>query len=412
MPLTQAQQELLTAWIDGQTTAAEAEAAATLAQEPAAAQWVQTTRALQALVRQQGAAKAPGFLKARVLATLDEDFDDISRPTATLIPLRRAAIALAAGLLLALGVYYVATSLPQGPVAVGEVAKAPQGKETPREPSADTASRPVLRPTPELPPRNLKEKPDGTDSKLPGDPVKRGPGGEIQLPPPSHSGGTWGNDDDTRRNHDGQGVTVLNMDRANGQSHQLSLELDRNSGANTLQAYNDLLVVACMYADARLVNNEGSAAAVDNDFAIFDGLEIEVSQDSLADLLAAVRKLSDEQQYGSLAVPEDLEQPVDDTQRLVAELAEVRRDLAGRDTRTGDQANEEQADDNAHSVRGYLPPTIQTDQLRKQSAGAEKTDAMNRLDESTRNRKKLEAAASAAQNNKDSRKIKLVLRLQ
>jgi len=411
MPLTQAQQELLTAWIDGQTTAAEAEAAATLAKEPAAAQWVQTTRALQALVRQQGAAKAPEFLKARVLATLDEDFDDISRPTAKLIPLRRAAIALAAGLLLALGVYYVATSLPQDPGAAREVARAPQGKEAPREPSADAGSQPVLQPTAELPPKNPNQRPDGTDSKLPGDAGKGGQGGEIELPLPGHSG-SWGDDKDTRRNQDGHGVTVLNMDRANGQTHQLSLELDRNSGANTLQAYNDLLVVACMYADARLVNNEGSAAAVDNDFAIFDGLEIEVSQDSLADLLAAVRKLSDEQQYGNLAVPEDLEQPVDDTQRLVAELAEVRRDLAGRDTRTGDQANEEQSDDNAHSVRGYLPPTIQTDQLRKQSAGTEKTDAMNRLDESTRSRKKLEAAASVAQNNKDSRKIKLVLRLQ
>lgn len=414
MPLTQAQQELLTAWIDGQATGAEAEAASKLAAEPEAARWVQTTRALRTLVRRHTAVKAPAFLKSRVLATLDEDFDDISRPTASLIPIRRALMALAAGLVLALGVYFVATNVPQDTDTSTQVSRAPTGREPARGPGsmAGPAVPPAPQPTPELPPKSVSGKPDGSESRNSDDPAKGGERGDLKPPAPGQGGDSWAEGSDHSRRKDRPAITVLNLDRGNGHAHQLSLELDRNSGANALQTYNDLLVVACMYADARLVNGDGSAATVDNDFAVFDGLEIEVSQDSLADLLAAVRKLSDDQQYGSLAVPEDLEQPVDDTQRLVRELAEVRRDLAGRDARTGDETNENHADDTQESVRGYLPPRIQTEQLRRESTRAEKTDAMGRLDKSADSRSKLEAATATSPEQGAARKIKLVLRLQ
>lgn len=147
-PLTIEEQILLSASIDaqdGELTQAEHAQVQALLQRPQARAYIDSLRATRVLVGRHGAAKAPVGLKGRVLAALDEDFDDISRPTASrdgkVIALpsanwRTPVLALAAAVVVTLGVFFGPALIPSDkPASPADIArerlnnapKAPEG---------------------------------------------------------------------------------------------------------------------------------------------------------------------------------------------------------------------------------------------------------------------------------------------
>ncbi len=128
-PLTIEEQILLSASIDardGDLTQAEHARVQALLQQPAARAYLDSLRATRVLVGRHGAAKAPVGFKGRVLAALDEDFDDISRPTASrdgkVIAMPSASwrtpmLALAAAVVVTLGVFFGPALLPSNDTA-------------------------------------------------------------------------------------------------------------------------------------------------------------------------------------------------------------------------------------------------------------------------------------------------------
>lgn len=330
MPLTREQLDLLHALHDGQCAGPELAVAQQLARTPEGAAVLADLAALSALVRTHGATRAPVGLKGRVFAAMDEDFDDISRPTASILPMRRVFMLAAACLALAFGVYVTVSviSNPTQPVAPTIAVDAP-----------GIANNPVP-----LPPAGIGTSPVPTPPVTP-------PGNDGTEPEPL-----------TMARDGAPKVTVLNMDRGHSDD-LLSIELDRNGNRNALQTYTDLLAVACLHADARLIDAQGTDTSADNDFTAFGGLEVELLPDALPALLSAMRKLSQDQQLGVVQVPEDLEQPVGDTDRLVADLVEARNDGNSR----------QEADDSSNESLGrgqdYLPPAVLAERLKRNEAG-------------------------------------------
>ena len=116
-------QILLSAYIDGEVTPAEHAQVQTLLQRPEAAAYLQQLKSTRMLVNRHGAQAAPVGLKGRVMAALDEDYDDISRPTASrqdegkVIALPTASwktplLAMAAAVVVALGLFFGPALIP------------------------------------------------------------------------------------------------------------------------------------------------------------------------------------------------------------------------------------------------------------------------------------------------------------
>lgn len=359
MPLTREELELLNALHDGQCADHEQADAQQLAKTPEGAAALADLAALSALVRSHGASRAPVGLKGRVLAAMDEDFDDISRPTASILPMRRVLMLAAACLALAVGVYVTATVIAPPPT-----------------PAAPTVA--IEKPVPDIgATTNVRD-----TAPTPKPPMMQ-PGGPA--PEEQAASRTWA-----------PKVTVLNLDRGHSDD-LLSIELDRKGNRNALQTYTDLLAVACLHADARLIDAQGADTAADNDFTAFGGLEVELLPDALPALLSAMRKLSQDQQLGTVQVPEDLEQPVGDTERLVADLVESLHDEQRGNER------EDGMNESLGRVQDYLPPAVLAERFKRNEAG--KTGNPGPVGGG--------GGASRPQTTpSQERKIKLVIRLQ
>src|SRR5690606_1537675 len=73
-PLTEEQMQLLSAWLDGETTEAENQIIEQLLQREDAKQYLESLRATTALVSAHGGVRAPVGLSGRVLGALENDF--------------------------------------------------------------------------------------------------------------------------------------------------------------------------------------------------------------------------------------------------------------------------------------------------------------------------------------------------
>lgn len=386
MPLTNEQQELLGAWLDGELRGPELAAAERLLREPAAAAYVAGLRRLRELLDACPPVRCPVGLKSRVMAALDSGFDGISRPTNELAPVRRLrwttpAAAAAAALFLGLWVF----SMVGGPATPGQPASVARGTGAP----AGTA-QPV---DDALPPRTMPAAMEATTdhneddrSQDAGKGDRRNDGGTGGGGGVNAAGGT-GNPGQPggmaaarprsgagARKHTEHAGGTLNLDRGHDEPLELVLHVDRERPAGLMHAYNDLLLVSCLYGNARLLEAPASVAipalesadyddlgsaedgVTHNDFTLFDGVEAEVPEGDLPALLAALRRLATEQNYGEMQVPEDLDMLVSATGATVDELNE----LAGDDK--GDN------DAQASSLRAYLPPQAQNQHLQREAA--------------------------------------------
>lgn len=127
-PLDIHEQILLSAWLDGEVSDSERAQVQQLLTRPEAQAYLQSLKSTRVLVNKHGAVKAPVGLKGRVLAAMDEDFDDISRPTASrddnadgkIIALPTASwktplLALAAAIVVVLGLAFGPSLFPTTP---------------------------------------------------------------------------------------------------------------------------------------------------------------------------------------------------------------------------------------------------------------------------------------------------------
>lgn len=389
MPLTREQLELLTDLHDGQCTPAQRAQAATLAATPEGAACLRDLTALRTLVRTHAATRAPLGLKSRVLANLDEDFDDISRPTASILPLRRVFMLAAACLALTLGLYIATSAF------------------TPTAPAVAPQSIADITDVPAASPPTTAGKEEVTDTQK-YQPVAGGGGGDPAnereksppLQPTEPPAGPYKSTNAT---------TVLNMDRGADDHQQLSIELERGRGINTLQAYNELLSVVCLHGETKLMEGQSAQASesTNNDFTAFDGLEVELPQDAVPALLSALHRVTSGQAMGALQVPEDLQQPMDDTETLLVELAEARHELRGENT--WDDAGQDKTRNNitGKGMQGLLPPSVQVERLRAQGAVA---DAIPEFEGMARTKRPDGKGSSPGLGQE--RKVKLYIRLQ
>lgn len=159
------EQILLSAWIDGEVSDAERAQMQSLLQRPEARAYLEQLQAARILVNKHGAQKAPVGLKGRVLAALDEDFDDISRPTASregnVIAMPTASwktplMALAAAVVIVLGLVFGPALFPTTP----EATPADIARETANRKAQDKGGDVLV----------LKEKPEGTFAEDPAAP--------------------------------------------------------------------------------------------------------------------------------------------------------------------------------------------------------------------------------------------------
>jgi len=149
-PLDISEQILLSAWLDGEVSDAERDQVNALLQRAEARAYLEQLKATRVLVNKHGSVSAPVGLKGRVLAALDEDFDDISRPTASrdgnVIALPTASwktplMALAAAVVIVLGLVFgpslIPSSTPQSPA---DIAREAAGRATPQDPAPATST--------------------------------------------------------------------------------------------------------------------------------------------------------------------------------------------------------------------------------------------------------------------------------
>jgi hypothetical protein len=200
--------------------------------------------------------------------------------------------------------------------------------------------------------------------------------------------------------------TVLRLDRGLDQPFELSVHMDPNRDASNLQVYNDMLIVSSLYGDAEL--KDGAASDEDfagRDFSEFDGVAVEVEVDRVPELIAALNRMTVDQAYGSVVVPNDLRQSIDFSAQAVSELQKVSRKAPPK-SELGNSGSGP-----ALGARGYLPPDVQRECLEQELR--DQPDELRRLEAiNDRERRIHDAGKSRSTPEPDGRKVKLILRLR
>jgi hypothetical protein len=183
---------------------------------------------------------------------------------------------------------------------------------------------------------------------------------------------------------------VLRLDRGHDQPLELSLHLDRERAAHNSQVYNDMLIVSNLYGEAELKEGPATTEFSGRDFSEFDGIEVEIEEARLPDLIAALERLSVDQNYGQVVVPHDLGQVIDSSRIQVDKLL-----------RTADP------DLPLDSARAYLPSDLLHERMRNELSG----DDLKRLGRMEDPNSAPSGMAGSPESQPD-RKLKLLLRLR
>lgn len=451
MPLTENQQLLLQGEIDGHLTPGDQRQAQALLCDKAlgaeAAAYVAGLQKLRALVQQHGQVKVSPMLGSRLLAALEGNFDDVSRPVQnkavhklptvrwnTMLMAAAAALVVSLGLIVGPGLWQ---SSPATPTQTGSSVNAP---------SADTQKTGNTNPTVEAitAPTGQPDRGNTAHDEYTGkldtgrlDPSQPGKPEDSRKDPGALKGGGGGgrNDDpdDLRRNgprsglgsmppaRKHEGVYVLRLDRGVDTSMQLGFEVNRERGASNLQLSTDILTVASMYGDARMLTSatpgahgrdkqEGTQDAESaNDFTQFDAVEVEVEEAGLVGLLSAMERLGAAQNYGVLNVPEDLAGATNRESQVAGEIAALSRAATAPPAENADA-----------KWQAFLPRGVQLAELRRRAKLGELDERrladLEHTPGDTHPAKEENVADSAnSARNSDlgsSRKLRLVIKLQ
>ena len=351
MALTTTQQELLHAWVDGETTAAENAAAEQLvAEETEARTYANELKRLRELVLTNACVAAPDGLRERICCAIKDEFE---RSTAPVIKLpgsvwRFAIMAAAAAVVVSLAFMY-----------------APPMGEQHSGPQAEIASS-----TP-LPSMGPGSEPfggtwgDHDAGKFGHNDIRtQGPVAEETAKEPDEAAG--------KKFHEyGAVSSVLTLDRGVTEPFEVSVNMNRNRSGSTLQVYNDMLIVSSLYGSAHIADETAHDEQADddatfsgNDFSNYDGVEVVIEPEKVPELLAALNRLTTEQNYGDMIVPADLRKTLNTTAGVVDELQDLNRSVAGMRQNSDLERAERPRADVPDGVRGYLPPDIQRDCVR------------------------------------------------
>lgn len=374
MTLSPEQQELLSAFLDGEVNNAERALAKALLEREEARAYLESLRAIATRVREHGAARAPGDFRQQVLAHLEGDFDSISRPTSNQRPMqqlpqagwRMPLMAAAAAVVVAAGILFTGALTNVSEVeAPGRVGKVNTRNTEDSHGAADFK----------------KTGGSETPPPIPAPPAEpghsRGP-----RPQPTKGPGEGGTDDggdeankSNARDMQEQPQSLSFEDEAT----EISVWADRRVSVTRL--YTEMLSTSSLYGSARLRASRVSysVASVGTDFTEYRGIEIEVDEARVPELLAALERLAVEHGMGSVVVPGYLRRSVAGQLRQVDALQDVAQALARGETPSAKELartrrsedvveestlenfarNQSAADPSARRAAGILPPEDQ-----------------------------------------------------
>jgi hypothetical protein len=368
MALTDAQQELLHAFVDGETTPAESQIAQQLlARHAAARAYMEELKRLRQLLLTHGCVNAPEDLHRRVCAALDKDFNAPPVITLPRMAWRSALYAAAAVVVVSLALVFGPQLNQPGDQPTDGIAQTPGASGM----NADDAKH---------------AEDAGPETRA---------GGEwtpAEHPVHAHSDS---NEEDGIREADKPAPPLL-LDRGVGQPLEISLHFTRGRKARALQVYNDILVVSSLYGEARLHDSDHELEEFSGrDFSTYDGVEVELESRQVPALLVALDLMNDDQDYGRFIVPSDL-------RRLISESAQASEELQRLNLKTDKSGNQDLG------ARAYLPPEVQREMLRRHPEDAH--TGVSALGKTRRGPEAGGGGTDAAQG--ESRKIKLFIKLR
>lgn len=432
MTLTVEQQELLHAFVDCEVTEAEAQIANELIEKSAEARnYAAELQRLRTLVETHGCVSAPAGLQDRICQALRTECER-QAPIHQLpvVNWRTVLMASAAAVVVSLGLIF-APSVMNESHGGGEVAEATTNGQASAQPIVEREDQAYEEDELFTFGSSAAGETDSPNDSMPGNwhdgmpTPPSDPNEPTENAIPKQDGRI--NESPTR--------AVLRLDRDN-QPIEISVNMNRQRSASTLQVYNDMLIVSCLYGDAKLrdIDRESqdrsesgrSIAEHDftgRDFTDFDGLEVEVNADEVTELLAALNRMTNDQGYGNIVLPGDLRRETVVRYAVVDELQEL-TDLVEVQLESSSRGKASRNADNDPRAQGYLPADVQRDCLRKKAEVMPAADVTTELNRVLQKLGKEDPKDHAATDNTNGdaeatksalperRKVKLLLRLR
>lgn len=448
MPLTPEQQELLSAYSDGEVNAAERALAGALLERPEARAYLEQLRALASRLREHGAAKAPIDLRQAVMANLEGDFDSISRPTSNQdsggagLPVRSQGdydsisrptsnqvsfapqaswrmplFAAAAAILVAAGVLFSGVMSYQPP-APPEVGMSPSGSK--RTPSPATLPESAGKPA-EMPPPKPENPATGGGGSSPAEDASKGSKPDEKVgknkdrnhrePDRSPSDKGPGTEDD----ESDDGAAYVGETSFVESATEISICIRRDASVTGL--YTEILSIGSLHGEAKLQVTRAaySVASVGTDFTLYQGVEVCLEEERVPEFLAALERLTVGQGLGRVALPGYLRRSVAGELRYVDALQDVAEAIASGETprpedleRTRHGVDEE----NAPSFENYRKPSRASDPHARVAGATLPTEYQRTIVGRMQGEPTLAAPATKESTSRPSRVVRLMIRLQ
>lgn len=392
MTLSQDQRELLSAFLDGEVSANERALAKALLDRAEARSYLAELESLRERLAPQGLATAPRGLRDAVLAALDGDFDSISRPTSlkpghegAALPAatwRTPLMAVAAALTIAVGLFFGSALLDrQADVPTGAVSVAPGA------PAA--SSRSVTPPSPAEALEDATPSKGGNHSKDEWSHDAGRPSPAHQPPPAPPGGGSSPPHTGGKKSDDGLAPTAhlaLNRSVSFDRSAEVSFAFDRTSRMSMNQLHTDLLGIASLYGNARLLTSARpmAAPAAGVDLTYHTGIEVELDESRVPELLGALDRLAAAHALGRVVTPgfmrpsvlrclrevDELLYAVESVERGEAPKTEAAEEkpapnAAEANRRINSERKFRATDPSLQRAMGYLPVEVQRESARR-----------------------------------------------
>jgi negative regulator of sigma E activity len=424
MPLNPDQKELLSAYLDHEAEPAEIALAMALLERPEAQAYLNDLRRVAGHVRDHGGAGAPADFRQRVMANLDGDFDSISRPTSNQLPVefapqaswRMPLMAAAAAVIVAVGVLFSGVLSYDAPPQTETAASA--GKQTPA-PVLPPSHQPVGAPS-EDPAAHTD------DAKEHGKPHPGKGGNDKPQPQPKDKGGakTGGTTDGKGGPRGGDSVKEdaedalarpqLSFDDA---ATEISVQFNRR--ASVTSVYTEILSTSSLYGTASLRTSRVNyaTASAGADFTQYHGVEVEIDEERIPELLAALERLTHEQGMGAVVVPGHLRRAVAGNLRYLDALMDVAEALAKGETPDARELERTRSPadlQDTPALESYRKPARADDGQWRRAGGILPAQAQREIVENLERARNSEARRDAAQasSSRPVRSVHVLIRLQ
>lgn len=384
MNLTPEQQELLSAYLDGEVTAAERAIVHALLERPEARSYLDGLAQYRELLTRHTRVKVPSGFAAGVVKALEGDAATKPKlakvhtlPAATW---RTPVLAAAAALVVAAGLFFTSSLINPAQQGTGVVAReyTPRKEDSTGKPADRLAqSPPELTRKPSAGPADLsnmaleteglKERMKDLNTRNPdrlkkefnlledklreADEQEAKGGGEKDRGVRRARHEKADSRDELRKANYSEALDLSEKERA---GTEYTLVMDREAKAGDV--YKELLQIGGRFGAATLRENAENHEKPTHyeeprtgaDFTDYDGIEIELPESKVKELLDSLQQLSKEKNYGELVLPEYLQR----------ELAAERRNVPAEDPRSseaGDANNDPDESQDGHPKKTLSP---------------------------------------------------------